>query len=583
MEYLSDKIQGLPKNCLFDKGKVGCGGTSLAIECGEPYVIAVPFTSLVVNKVSQYPNERSEVMPFAVMGGVTVDDIRSYVEGAEMPKIITTYDGLVKVIEACDGDVSGLNLLVDEYHLLFTQYDFRGGAIKYLLDHFRDFASYTFMTATPLEKDFILDELKGIPVVTQEWAEDEKRVVTVQAIRSYNVQQSVIKLINKFRRGDYGNANAYFFVNSTNVIRKLIQGLNLTEKECRVIYSQSNTAKVGIPNSTVEDSNKEPKKINFLTSTVFEGCDLFDPNGISIIISDGIYRNTLVDISTSVMQIAGRIRDSKYWNKIYHIYKTNKYTEGLSLEDYKKAIRKNIRECKICVKSYNNMEECARRRIGQLKDPYIVKNEEDCTFSFDENKPKIDLFNYKVQNEYKSVITIKEEYKGNQVDVEAVKMGYNLEEDRINSGAGIDKSFKDVVLEIRNAKYTLLRTMLIRDAEAVYPFLGRAIAVLGYERIETLRYNQGKIKDELLITSDHSINYKVCKKLKYKLGDFKSNKQIKKDLQKAYDALKLNRTPKAKDIELYYDVRKAKPRKGPDGEQVEGYYIIAPIREEKAE
>ena len=29
-EFLRDFIKKLPENCLFDKGKIGCGGTSLA-------------------------------------------------------------------------------------------------------------------------------------------------------------------------------------------------------------------------------------------------------------------------------------------------------------------------------------------------------------------------------------------------------------------------------------------------------------------------------------------------------------------------------------------------------------------------
>lgn len=56
--YLSEVVRALPKNCLFDKGKVGCGGTSLAIESEDAYVICVPFISLVENKLSQYPNKR---------------------------------------------------------------------------------------------------------------------------------------------------------------------------------------------------------------------------------------------------------------------------------------------------------------------------------------------------------------------------------------------------------------------------------------------------------------------------------------------------------------------------------------------
>jgi len=48
----------LPVNCLFDKGKTGCGGTSVAIENQINTIIAMPYVNVIKNKVAQYPNER---------------------------------------------------------------------------------------------------------------------------------------------------------------------------------------------------------------------------------------------------------------------------------------------------------------------------------------------------------------------------------------------------------------------------------------------------------------------------------------------------------------------------------------------
>lgn len=55
MKYLSEVMKELPKNCLFNKGKVGCGGTTLALNSDKNYVICVPFQSLIKNKMAQYP------------------------------------------------------------------------------------------------------------------------------------------------------------------------------------------------------------------------------------------------------------------------------------------------------------------------------------------------------------------------------------------------------------------------------------------------------------------------------------------------------------------------------------------------
>lgn len=567
MTYLSDKISELPKDCLFNKGKVGCGGTTLAIEGREPYVITVPYAGLVGNKVRQYPNERCPYILFGVSEGVTPDSIRKYLSQAAVPKIMTTYDSLGKVIEAF-GDASGINLLIDEYHTLFTQYSFRKDAIMGVLDNFRRFKSFTFMTATPLEDDFILDELKWIPVVTQEWDENEKFTVSVNQVKCRSVMTSAVKMIKAFLSGEI-EGNAYFFVNSVRAIKELIQKAGLTEENCRAIYSKSNRTSIGIPNSDVDS---KPKKINFLTSTVFEGCDIFDEDGVTIILSDPYFKNSLLDISTSVQQIAGRIRDSRYIGEIYHLFRKNRYFGELSTEDYQKHILKETERNKRLAEQYNRLDEEARKGIKELDLPYIEKGD-DNKFHFDPNRPKIDLFNFKVSHIYNSNVTVSEEYGHYGINTESSTDRLTLKSLGINTGPGIDKSFKEVVLDLRNST-TLIRNLKMREAKVVYPFLPDAISKLGFERIESLKYSQRAIQDELNLISDHSIDFKICRRLGYSTGDFISNAKIKSDLEKAYKSLRLNRTAKAVDISKFYEVRKSKKRI--NGELKEGYVILSP-------
>lgn len=568
MKYLSDKIKELPKNCLFDKGKVGCGGTTLAIEGSEPYVIAVPFASLVSNKVTQYPNERYPHRIFGVSEGVTVESIKKYISEATVPKIMTTYNSIGKVIAAF-GDVSGINILVDEYHILFTQYSFRKDAIVGLLDTFRRFKSFTFMTATPLEDEFILKELTGIPVVTQKWEENERFTVSVQQRQCKSVIASAVKMIKGFLSGEI-EGNAYFFVNSVRAIKELIKKAGLTDENCRAIYSKSSTVNVGVPNSDVDSA---PKKINFLTSTVFEGCDIFDENGVTIILSDPYFKNSMLDISTSVQQIAGRIRNSRFIGKIFHLFKKNRYSGEFSIDGFKKYIEEETARNIRLAEEYNSLAEEARRSIKELDLPYIERGEGDIFF-FDPNKPKIDLFNFKVSHIYNSNVTVSEEYRNWNIDTETSSDRLTLENLGINNGAGIDKTFREVVKEIKEADLTIIRNLKLREAKLYYPFLPDAIHKLGFERIESLKYSQRAIQDELNLISDNSMDFKICRKLGYSTGDFYSNSKIKSDLERAYKSLKISRTAKAADISRFYDVKPSKRRI--NGEQKEGYTILAP-------
>lgn len=73
-------------------------------------------------------------------------------------KIITTYDSLPRVCESLSSlgyDTYGnAHLVIDEWHLLLMSYGFRKGAIRGLLDEAKKFKSVTYISATPIEKDF---------------------------------------------------------------------------------------------------------------------------------------------------------------------------------------------------------------------------------------------------------------------------------------------------------------------------------------------------------------------------------------------------------------------------------------------
>jgi len=56
-------------------------------------------------------------------------------------------------------------LLVDEWHVLFNQYVFREKAVADVLKIAPLFKEVTYMTATPIEDELILKEVKHLPVV----------------------------------------------------------------------------------------------------------------------------------------------------------------------------------------------------------------------------------------------------------------------------------------------------------------------------------------------------------------------------------------------------------------------------------
>ena len=97
--------------------------------------------------------------------------------------------------------------------------------------------------------------------------------------------------------------NLHIFVNSVEFIAKVIDLAKLTPEQVKVVCSvsgdngENNQRKLG-KDYPIGQPSDPVRKINFYTSTCFEGCDLYDENGVTFIVSDGNKSHTLLDIST---------------------------------------------------------------------------------------------------------------------------------------------------------------------------------------------------------------------------------------------------------------------------------------------
>ena len=164
----------MPVNCIFNKGITGCGGTEYAINQKGHAIIAMPFINLVKNKEIEDVRRERNYEVLGVYGDICRDTIRDYAKSHETLKILVTYDSLEKVVNTLSESDLGYDvykdffLLVDEYHLLFNSYSFRHKAIKKLLAIAANFERVTYMSATPIEEEFILEEIKHLPTVTVE-------------------------------------------------------------------------------------------------------------------------------------------------------------------------------------------------------------------------------------------------------------------------------------------------------------------------------------------------------------------------------------------------------------------------------
>ena len=243
--YLSDIISELPVNCLFNKGKTGCGGTELVLRGTKNAIIAVPYISLIQNKLdanSEHGDRRDEILGF--YGEVDETEVRAYLSTHSLKKIIVTYDSLpklVRIIGEVEGDgEKGFNdyfLLVDEWHCLFKSYAFRNEAIRNMLPVAKKFKEVTYMTATPVDPEYTLEELKDLPVTEVQW--EDKTNLDVEICESNIPIGAFFKFVAKINNL-YPMVNFHVFLNSVSMITSLLKELNFHSDNVKIVCSQNN-------------------------------------------------------------------------------------------------------------------------------------------------------------------------------------------------------------------------------------------------------------------------------------------------------------------------------------------------------
>lgn len=577
VKYLSEILSDFPANCIFDKGRIGAGATVLGITNEENYVIVVPFVSLIENKECQHPNQ-----VIGVYSNTKDAAIKRYIkarrEAGLYVKILVTYDSLPRVTSlllAINEDLLDYSILIDEYHLLFTQYPFRKDAVKGVLTEYQKYKKFCFVTATILDTDFVLEELKNVEIVKAEWT--NTKIVNVKSSKcSKDVIKSVAYLINQFLAGNI-EGNAYIFVNSVQFIKDLVKICELSDENARAIWSKNNKTETGLSRGNVLDP---AKKINLLTSTVFEGTDIYDEDGKIFIVSDKTKSHTLTDISTSFQQIAGRIRNSKYWDTVTHYYTTTRYDAILTYEDFKNFSNKTIEEANLLINEGNNLSDLARKKFSLDLETYVCKEED--TFLFDPNLVKLDLYNYRVTKcLYKLRVNINREYDKYNLTFEDITLN-NKEIALINIddlGDNFTESIETLQLIYKSDKE--------EDKECVrfllnkYSWFADISKKLGLEDALKLakecNCNITNIKRKALkyldATQESKVRYMLRTYMDISTGVFISATRSKEILQEVYQELGVKKVAKGTEIKKFLTVQERNKRQ--KGELVKGFVVLA--------
>jgi hypothetical protein len=591
--YLKDFLSELPHG-IVNKRSCGVGGSYISITSEENYIIACPTIELIVNKQHQHPNI------IGVYGTAKFSEFKRQIlerrDANAITKIMTTYDSLPKVVkwleQLTQEPYSKYRLLVDEYHKILSDYSYRDKAIDGLLKEALKFTYCTFLSATPINPKFTPSVLADFPQYEIIWSATRKiRLEREKTNKPYSAAVNIIRKYrasgNKLKIDGQISEEAYFFINSVEGLAEIIKKAELKPEEVKIICADSDRNQQVLdrinPEYEFEIANvhHENKPFTFVTSKSFLGADFYSDSGIVYVVSNVHRKTTLLDISTDLYQIAGRIRNvnNPFKDRLYHIYNTGAYE--MSPEEFQESVNEKIENTREKITVFNELMN-AKQKKALLKmfeldidGYYSYYNPDTGLLEFNELQKLNEEFNYSIVNEiYTNGLTLRDAYVNAGFDL-TNNQNYTqiIDSSNTNLSCLTKQSFRDVIKEYVDCidEGDIERANELIELE---PEIKNVVEVLGTKRIRSLAYNKTKILKEVYSSCEEVEDViKEEVEAKYQVGNFYSLQEIKKGLQEIYKRYSITKTPKASDISKYLNVSTNK--KPVEGKYVNGYNITS--------
>lgn len=565
-------------NGILNKEIPGCGATTVALTDEHKTIICSPRNELLKNKHEQYPDT------LLVIGGVDTIEIEAYLQTAELPKILVSYDSVYKLI-GCIKYKSDWRVVVDEFQCLLADSSFKSEIELHFLDNSRSFPYVTFLSATPILDKYLeqIDHFKDMNYYQLDW--EEKDIVRVYRERTKNPINAALEIVRYYQNGNYPSVyvngeriyskECVIFLNSVNNIVNIIKQTELKPEEVNIIVGNSDDndrqiARIGegFKRGRIPLKGETHKKFTFCTSTAYAGCDFYSTNAATFVISDCNRPNTAVDIATELVQIAGRQRlaCNPFRQFLTFVYNVN--AEEVELETFNEHLCRKVNVTLDEIRDNNNAGEALRakrikdfRRIPdnvKYQDSYTMYDEQKGEFVFNRLAYVNEQYCFDVQKfNYQNGVIVKKLLQDSSFDV-SENQTYAVYQEQlkhlIKKEPFVDRM--QAYCEYR-AKQGLIVNLAMSTLESKYPELRYYYEALGADRIKALNYKEKKLLNEIHIM-------KTKNKIRHELhgiihiGDRILTTDIQQTLHDVYDRLGIDKSPKAADLNEFFEIHPVK-------------------------
>ena len=565
-------------NGILNKEIPGCGATTVALTDEHKTIICSPRNELLKNKHEQYPDT------LLVIGGVDTKEIEAYLQTAELPKILVSYDSVYKLI-GCIKYKSDWRVVVDEFQCLLADSSFKSEIELHFLDNSRSFPYVTFLSATPILDKYLeqIDHFKDMNYYQLDW--EEKDIVRVYRERTKNPINAALEIVRYYQNGNYPSVyvngeriyskECVIFLNSVNNIVNIIKQTELKPEEVNIIVgnSEDNDRQIarigeGFKRGRIPLKGETHKKFTFCTSTAYAGCDFYSTNAATFVISDCNRPNTAVDIATELVQIAGRQRlaCNPFRQFLTFVYNVN--AEEVEQETFNEHLCRKVNVTLDEIRDNNNAGEALRakrikdfRRIPdnvKYQDSYTMYDEQKGEFVFNRLAYVNEQYCFDVQKfNYQNGVIVKKLLQDSSFDV-SENQTYAVYQEQlkhlIKKEPFVDRM--QAYCEYR-AKQGLIVNLAMSTLESKYPELRYYYEALGAGRIKALNYKEKKLLNEIHIM-------KTKNKIRHELhgiihiGDRILTTDIQQTLHDVYDRLGIDKSLKATDLNEFFEIHPVK-------------------------
>ena len=621
LDYISNwKTYTLPKgHCIVDKGVTGCGYTEFCISNSSNLILCSPRKLLLENKFDQHQGEdnifylRNELENYSDLNELK-EKFRIHILNCEFKhkpvKVLVTYDSTHIIVDFLK-EFDLLNkfyFIVDEFQSIFLDSYFKSEVENDFVEYLQDCPNVLYLSATPMLDKYLekIDMFKDLIFYQLDWKNSKyTETINIQRKRTNSLGHECKKIIENYLSGKYvigldlnGNPveskEVVFYFNSISDIIRVINGSGLTSSNTAIICSDTSEnreklGKIGFNVSKVPLKNETNKMFTFCTRSVYIGADFYSDNASSYVFADPNIKCLALDISLDLPQIVGRQRNrnNPFKNNIVIFYKTIRGDKVEDIVTFSKKQNQRKETTYRLLKAFSTQDKLTQKDlIKKLLADIEVSNYSDDFISISKKTGEpvynhfIEIANERAwevsQIEYQDKITVTKSIQ---------KQGYNSSsysdnEDQIVNDFLDNHFYKTNIFEEKMKMYCEFM-----DQYKNNPYIFNAIFhkvdpkfktyydLYGTSGCNSVSFRESLLKNKVL-NNINSSNLRDKLISCFKVGSRYSLKDLKFNLGLIYKDLSITKTPKASELENFFNVSETKVTDESTGKRNKGYLIL---------